>query len=251
MNQTIPISILLIDDDLAILTLFKAVLEKSGYMVVAASNALDAAVLLEAQHFDLALIDLKLPGPSGLDLLKRLRDWQAGCAIVLISANPSREDIIEGLRAGVDDFLIKPISNPHLQRAVGEALLKHQLRRPAPMDEIVAGALRIDTKRRLVYWHEQLLTLTSTEYCLLYTLAQQAGRIVPASVLIRRCRGYSINEEEARQLIKPHISNLRHKLEQGDQYKRILLNHRGLGFILGIDGNVEPVLMETEPVDKY
>jgi DNA-binding response OmpR family regulator len=248
MNQT-PISILVVDDDLAIQVLFQAVLEKAGYVVSTASTALDAAAMLENQQFNLALIDLKLPGPSGLNLVQRLHDWQSECAIVLISANPRQDDIIEGLRAGVDDFLIKPIGNAQLQRVVGEVLLKRRLRRPVPSDEINVGALRIDTRQRIVFWHDQALTLTSTEYCLLYTLAQQPGRLVPAAVLIRRCRGYSINEEEARQLIKPHISNLRHKLEQGGRFKRILLNHRGLGFILSAEETVDRAALGTELVD--
>jgi DNA-binding response OmpR family regulator len=244
-----PISILILDDEWGVRTIFTAVLERAGYAVFTASDALEAAALLEAQQFNLALIDLKLPGPSGLDLLQRLRDWQTSCATVLISANPTREDILEALRAGVDDFLIKPISNEHLRRAVGEALLKHQIRRLPASPEMVVGALRIDTSRRTVYWHDQALTLTSTEYCLLRTLAQHAGRIVPASALIRHCRGYSINEEEARQLIKPHIANLRHKLEQGSRFRRVLLNHRGLGFILSAEESAEATPIHAEPAD--
>jgi len=249
MNRT-PLSILIVDDDWAIRIMFQAMLEKAGYSVSLAETALDAAAQFEVQQFNLALIDLKLPGPSGLDLLQSLRKWQTDCAVVLISANPSQEDILEALRAGVDDFLIKPIGTAHLQRAVGEALLKHQLRRPAPAEELVIGALRIDANRRVVHWHDQILTLTSTEYCLLYTLAQHAGHIVPASVLIRRCRGYSIKEEEARELIKPHIANVRHKLEQGGRFKRILLNHRGLGFILSAEETVQSVVLTPERSDR-
>ncbi|MHB8628720.1 MAG: response regulator transcription factor [Aggregatilineales bacterium] len=249
MNQA-PISLLILDDEWGVQMMFKAVLERAGYAVSTAANAFGAAALLEVQQFNLALIDLKLPGPSGLDLLQRLREWQTDCATVLISANPTREDILEALRAGVDDFLIKPISNEQLRRAVGEALLKHQIRRPSTSHEMVVGALRIDASHRTIYWHEQALTLTSTEYSLLRTLAQHAGRIVPASVLIRHCRGYTISEDEARQLIKPHIANLRQKLEQGSRFQRVLLNHRGLGFILSTDPSAEAVCGEDEAVDR-
>ena len=249
MSQT-PISILILDDEWGVQMIFKAVLERAGYIVSTVSDALQAAALLETQQFNLALIDLKLPGPSGLALLQRLKDWQSDCATVLISANPSHEDIIEALRAGVDDFLIKPITNEHLRRAVGEALLKHQIRRPPTAHEMTVGALRIDTNRRLIYWHDQELALTATEYALLRTLAQHAGRIVPASVLIRHCRGYNLNEEEARQLIKPHIANLRHKLEQNGRFRRVLHNHRGLGFILSTEESAETVLDVPDMVDS-
>ncbi len=203
------ISILVVDDDPSVQTTVKVILERAGYVVDLAHDALEAAALLEVQPFNLALIDLKLRGPSGLDLIRRIRDWQPECAIVITGINPTREDLIEALRAGVDDFLIKPIaSNETLRRAVGEALLKRHARRPTSPD-ITLGALRIDSKRRMVYWHEQLMSLTPTEYCALLTLAQHIGQVVSASVLIHRCRGYSVDEEDARQLIKPHIANLR------------------------------------------
>ncbi len=227
---------MIVDDDPGVQAIFKAVLESAGgYTVDLASDALEAATLLEVQPFHLALIDLNLRGPSGLGLIRRIQDWQPDCAMVITSANPTREDLLEALRAGVDDFLIKPISNEILRRTVGEALLKHPARRPISPD-ITIGALRIESKRRMVYWHEQPLMLTPTEYCALLTLAQHVGQIVPASVLIHRCRGYSISEDDARQLLKPHIANLRHKLEQSGRFKRILLNHRGRGFILNVDG---------------
>lgn len=244
-----PISILILDNEVGVQMTFKAALETAGYAVSTASDALEAMALLETHQFNLALIDLILPGPSGLALLQRVREWQADCATIMFSANPRREDIIEALRAGVDDFLIKPVSNEHLRRAVGEALLKHQTRRPPAAQEMVVGALRIDANRRLIYWHDQELTLTSTEYVLLRTLAQHAGRIVPASVLIRHCRGYNIEEDEARQLIKPHIANLRHKLEQGGRFRRVLHNHRGLGFLLSAEESDEAPAAAPDTVD--
>src|SRR5579859_7027140 len=241
MNQT-PISILILDDDVSLQTIFRAILEKAGYEVTTVSTAIEAKNILSLQQFNLALIDVKLPGPSGLELLQSLRVWQPDCATVLISAHANREDVIEALRAGADDFLIKPVANDHLRRAIGEALLKHRAQRPTPTEEISVGALRINPQQRMVYWHNEPLTLTATEYCLLYTLVQHSGRLVPASVLLRRCRGYVIEEDEARQLIKPHIANLRHKLEQGDRFKRILLNHRGLGFVLSAEETTDTKL---------
>ncbi|MHB8625713.1 MAG: response regulator transcription factor [Aggregatilineales bacterium] len=242
------ISILIVDNDPSIQTLFKAVLESAGYTVDLASDALEAAALLEMQSFHLALIELKLRGPSGLDLIRRIQDWQPNCAMVMTSINPTRENLLQALRAGVDDFLIKPISTETLCRTVGEALLKHPARRPTSPD-ITIGALRIESKHRMVYWHEQPLMLTPTEYCALLTLAQHVGQIVPASILIHRCRGYSIGEEDARQLLKPHIANLRHKLEQGGRFKRILLNHRGRGFILNVEGAADGAVCNEEPPD--
>ena len=222
---------MIVEDDLSTQHSFKAAMEKAGYIVVLASNVPEAAALLEIQEFNLAIVALKLHSVTGFDLVRRIPDLQPGCAIVMTSSNPSTEALLEALRTGVADFLITPVSDDLLRRNVGEALLKHptrQLTKP----EFVVGALRIDSGRRTAYWHEQALTLTPTEFCILLMLAQQTNQIIPASVMIHRCRDYSIGEQDARQLIKPHIAHLREKLEQDGRYKRVLLNHRGRGFVL-------------------
>jgi DNA-binding response OmpR family regulator len=227
------ISILIVDDDLSSQSMFQAVMKKAGYTVDLASNATDAAALCEVQVFNLAIVALKSSGPPGLDLVRRIKDLQPECAIVMTSHNPSREELIEALRLRVDDFLIKPVSGDIIRRTVGEVLLKHPARRSTPTD-VVAGDLRIDANRRIVYWHGQVLTLTPTEYCVLLALAQQADHLVSASLLAHRCRGHSVGETDARQLIKPHIANLRKKLEQNGRYKRVLLSHRERGYILNL-----------------
>jgi len=213
---------------------FNGTLEKAGYTVEAAADAFQAVALLEEQVFNVAIVAVKLRGPSGFDLVRRIQEWQPECAVVMTSANPSREDLLEALRVRADDFLIEPVPSEILLRSVGEALLRHSVRQPMP-PEVVVGALQIDTRRRAVYWHGQVLALTPTEYCALLALAQEAGQIISASRLVHRCRGYSVGEDDARQLIKPHIANVRQKLEQGGRYKRVLLNHRGRGFVLRVE----------------
>ncbi len=236
-----PSQLLLVDDEPGILQVTKGLLSEGGYQVFTAQNAIQAMELLEQQTFDAILIDLKMPGPSGLVLAERTRELQNDCAIIMFSASPTRENIIEALRASVDDFLIKPLSGEPLRQAVGRAILKRRRsfqktpQVPLKLSELTVGGLKIDTETHRVLWHGYPLNLTPTEYCLLMTLAQNIGQSVSASLLVRRCRGYAAPESEARTLLKPHIANLRQKLEHGGEFQRVLVNHRGVGFVLYAD----------------
>lgn len=234
-------SVLVVDDEQSVLVVVKGMLSEGGYQVYTAQTALEAMELLEQQTFDVLLLDLKLPGPSGLVLAERARELQDSCAIIMFSASPTREHLIEALRASIDDFLIKPINGEQLRQAVGRALLKRRQRhKPAAavvpkLSELIIGSLKINLETHAVQWHGRMLSLTPTEYCLLLTLAQHVGQSVSPSLLVRRCRAYSATDAEARALLKPHIANLRQKLEEGGHSKRVLVNHRGVGFILYMD----------------
>ena len=208
-----------------------------GYKVRAVSDSLAAVEWLDTEMFDVALLDLSLPGPDGLMLAAQIQKSQPHCALVMISAAASRDHVIMALRMGIDDFLIKPVAMEDLRRAVGQAALKHRNQHPpVSFGKMVVGALEIDLDQRAVYWQNELLHLTQTEYCLLLTLAQRAGRLVSAADLMQRCRGQEIDEAEARLLIKPHIANLRRKLKQGARELPVVMNYRGMGFMLNVGG---------------
>jgi DNA-binding response OmpR family regulator len=205
-------SLLIVDDEALILLALKAVLGKAGYIVYTAKDAFEAIDLLEKLPFDVILVDLRLPGPTGLSLVERIQVMQPTAAVVMMSGNATHQSIIEALR-----------------------LLKH---RPQPIvgsqkpAELVIGPLSINMEQRIAVWHDEMLTLTPTEFALIHMLAQHAGQSVAPAALIRRCRGYATTDDEARFLLKPHIANLRQKLEQDGRFERVLLNHRGVGFVL-------------------
>ena len=229
------LSILLVDDQVNVRAMYELGLSQVGYKVRSVADSLAAVEWLDTEMFDVALLDLSLPGPDGLMLAAQIQKSQPHCALVMISAAASRDHVVAALRMGIDDFLIKPVAIDELRRAVGQAALKHRnLHPPATFGKIVIGALEIDLDQRVVNWQTERIHLTQTEYCLLLMLAQRAGRLVSATDLMERCRGQAIDESEARMLIKPHIANLRRKLNHGNQDRPIVMNYRGMGFMLNV-----------------
>ncbi len=229
--------LLLVDDEPNVVFFLKQILTEAGYDVSTAGNTLEAITLLETRLVDLLIVDWKLPGPSGVSLVERAHALQEQCAIVMISGNATREQIIEAFRAGADDFLLKPVRSEALQQAAGRALLKHHTANApssANRAELIVGSLTINLENHRVCWHDQALALTPTEFCLLLTLARRAGQNVAAAWLVQQCRGYSASDEDARLLLKPHIASLRQKLEQEGRFPRVLINHRGVGFSLTV-----------------
>lgn len=226
------LSVLLVDDDPSVRIIYERGLSQVGFLVRAVADSFAALQWLDSERFDVALIDINLRGPDGLLLAAQVQKRQPGCALVMISANATRDQVIEALRLGVADFLIKPVEIAFLRRAVGQAALRHRSRQgPEASGMLTVGALCLHLEQRTAFWQDLPLQLTQTEYCLLLTLAQRAGHPVPAAELIQHCRGQVVPETEARLLLKPHIANLRRKLAQPDQ-PPVVLNYRGLGFML-------------------
>ncbi len=234
--MTNALRILLVDDEPSILALFRVMLSDAGYGVYTAPNAQDAMLLMGTGPFDLLIADLRLEGPSGLNLIEVFKGVQPDCALIMISANPTREQIIEAFRADVDDFLIKPISGAQMLQAVGRAILRHHTRHEPvnyPTGETISyGALTLQPQQHTAIWHDEALSLTPTEFCILLTLVQHGGQSVSARLLIKRCRGFDEPEPKARLLLKPHIANLREKLEQNGRFPRVLINHRKMGLLI-------------------
>ncbi len=232
-------TILLVEDEPHIATMLREILERAGYSVAVAYDAFEAVGLVERQSYDAFLVDLRLPGASGLAVVERARELNPECAILMISGNAKMNNVIEALQFRIDDFLLKPVSEEKLIASVGRALINRRRRlvqtQVMPMaSDLMLGPLCMNAEQRTAYWHGQLLTLTPTEFCILLLLAQHHGQAVSPVMLVQRCRGYSTTEEEARFLLKPHIANLRGKLEQRNRYQRVILNHRGVGFALRI-----------------
>lgn len=260
--------ILVVDDEAPIRLTLSALLKRNGYDITSAENGFEAVDLLERQTFDLLLVDLKMPGMDGMQVVAAARRCQPDIAIIVLTGHGSLETAVEGLHQGVFDYLLKTTepaqviervksglqarSQATRQRqlldVVGQAV--QELRgQPAPGANdapsgpesgshlLNVGALQINTWRQEATIHGRSLPLTPTEFRVLLCLAEHAGTMLSYTQLVRCAQGYDTSEIEAGELIKPHIHHLRQKLEPDPSAPRYILNVRGKGYLLSPIGD--------------
>jgi DNA-binding response OmpR family regulator len=259
--MSLPARILLVDDESSIRLTLGAMLQRAGYDVTAAENGEEAVALLEQRAFDLLLVDLKMPGMDGMQVVAAARQRQPDLAIIVLTGHGSLDTAIEGLHQGIFDYLLKTtdpaqviervkaglaararqLRQRTLLEVVGAAV--EELRGPAAAGQpdtagppgggvITVGALQLDPWRQEATLAGRTLALTPTEFRVLLCLAQQAGTMVSYAQLVRCAQGYEADELEAGELIKPHIHHLRQKLEPDPSAPRYILNVRGKGYLL-------------------
>jgi DNA-binding response OmpR family regulator len=232
-------SILVLDNDQELINSVYSALSVD-YEVIGLTNPLTATLTAQQRHFDVIVVDYQIADVNSLDFIRVLRPYQPNTVIILTAYSPSIYDVQQALRMHVNDFLFKPFPIEELRRQITLALMQRMPRHPpaetiaAPprQSNIIIGPLQINVEHRVVEWHGETLLLTPTEFCIIYTLSLFLGQYVLPSVLIEKCRNYKIDDSEAGELLKPHIANLRAKLEKDGAYPRIIMNRRSLGFML-------------------
>lgn len=253
-----PARILMADDEAPIRITMEAILRRRGYEVTAVENGEAALALVHQRPWDLLLLDLKMPGLTGIDVAKRARELQADIAIIILTGHGSLDTAIEGIHAGVFDYLRKTSSPQEVVARVVAALdqqretrLKQRLvtavqavvsefgTEPAPVQRPTAtegwlevGDLQISSWNQTVRRGDQQLNLTPTEFRILTCLAQQAGQAMTFAQIVQCAQGYTAEPSEAAELVKPHMYHLRQKIEPDPANPRYILTVRGTGYLL-------------------
>jgi two-component system, OmpR family, KDP operon response regulator KdpE len=232
--------VLVIEDEPAIRTVLRVLLEAQGYRVVEADTALRAEIEARSHKPDLLLIDLGLPDADGLKVIRRVRAWSQ-VPIVVLSARTQEEQKVAALDAGADDYVTKPFSSPELLARL-RAALRRDVRGAAPAAQLQFGALRVDLARRESHGPTGEVHLTPLEYRVLARLARHLGSIVMQRQLIREVWGPE-RQDDSRSL-RVCIKNLRAKLEPDPRQPRYLITETGLGYRLRAD---EDLAQATAP----
>ena len=215
--------ILLVEDDSLVSDAINRGLVGSGYVVDAVPDAESVATRLADTHYDLAIVDLGLPGEDGLSLVRKLRRSGSSLPLLIVTARDGLDDRINALDLGADDYLVKPFALPELA-ARCRALIR---RATAAANEIVVGGLRIDLAgRRALNEKGEVLELTRREWSILECLAHHSGRVVSKERLTQAITGWS--EDISGNAIEVHVSRLRSKLGTSATVRGI----RGLGYRL-------------------
>lgn len=224
--------ILVIDDEPQIRRFLRASLTAHEHRVLEAATAAEGLRSATEDRPDLILLDLGLPDGDGLVVTRRLREWSA-TPIIVLSARQNERDKIDALDAGADDYLTKPFGVGELLARIRVAL-RHTLREgDGASPAFDAGDLRVDLDRRQVFAHGQEVRLTPTEYKLLTTLVQHAGRVVTQQQLLRAVWGPAYAQET--QYLRVYMGQLRHKIEKDPARPRFLITEPGVGYRLKVE----------------
>ncbi|MDQ3588150.1 MAG: response regulator transcription factor [Actinomycetota bacterium] len=218
--------VLVVDDDRSIRHALERALPLEGFLVQSAEDGPSALERLDGEHPDLVVLDVVMPGLSGIEVTRRLRERGSRVPVCILSARDEVSDRVEGLRVGADDYLVKPFALEELVARL-HALLR---RSPAPGNEpLRAGDLVLDPSGREVHRGERTLDLTNREFELLSAFVRHPGQVLSRPQLLEQVWGYSFEVDG--NVVDVFVSYLRRKLEAGGE-PRILHTVRGVGFVL-------------------
>ena len=220
--------ILVVDDEESILKVVEYALSQAGYEVHTAGDAEGGEFLLGQIHPDLLILDVMLPGKSGLDLARDVRQ-HSNVPIIMLSAKGDEVDRILGLEFGADDYVTKPFSPRELVSRV-KAILRRTASSSDSHTRITVADLTIDDTSRQVTIADRPLHLTSSEYGILMLLARHPGKAFSRQAILAALWDESpVGDERA---IDVHIHNMREKIEPDPKNPQYLLTVRGFGYRL-------------------
>jgi two-component system phosphate regulon response regulator OmpR len=221
--------ILVVDDDQRLRELLRGYLSRNGFRVTLAGDAAEARQSMTAMRYDLMVLDVMMPGESGVEFATALRTKDRALPILMLTAMNEPRDRVAGLESGVDDYLAKPFEPRELLLRL-QALLRRaeQRRAPPTVETVTLGAMRFDLGRgELLRAGGERIRLTEAEVVLLRALAARDGDPVDREDLARELGG-DVNART----IDVHVTRLRRKIEPDPRFPRYLLTARGAGYRL-------------------
>lgn len=220
-------SILVVDDEREILRALQRSLLAHGYRVLTATNGEDALSAIAQQRPDLMVLDLLMPGVSGLEICRQVRATSS-LPIIVLSVKDTEHDKVEALDLGADDYVAKPF---HMNEVL--ARIRVALRRIAHTElgtepRFQAGPLSIDFAQRQVELNGELLALTPTEYDLLKVFIGYRGKLLTRTMLVRELWGNA--EQDRGHSLHVYVARLRQKIEPVPERPRFILTIPGVGY---------------------
>jgi two-component system, OmpR family, response regulator MtrA len=223
--------IMVVDDDQDLAEMLGIVLNGAGYEVDLVGRGDEVMPIFTVQNPDLILLDVMLPGLSGVEVCKLIRE-KSMVPIVMLSAKGDKQDVVAGLEAGADDYMIKPFDPSELV-----ARMKVRLRRSTAevSSDLQIGNIKIDQIEHSIIRDGQIIALTRLEFDLLVALAKEPGRVFSREALLSEVWGYRPATDT--RLVNVHIQRLRSKVELDPENPTIILTVRGVGYKAGVPGS--------------
>ncbi len=220
--------ILLVEDDTGLQASLAEILREAGYAVDVSGDGVEGLFFGEEYPLDLAIIDLGLPGMSGLELIRKLREGDHQFPILILTARSEWQDKVEGLESGADDYLTKPFHPEELKARVS-ALLRRAAGHAQPVIEF--GALKIDLVSQRVACEDSEIELTTYEYKVFEYLLMHPNEVVTKTVLSEHI--YEEDADRDSNVIEVFVGRLRRKIDP-DGTLRPIETLRGRGYRLNM-----------------
>jgi DNA-binding response OmpR family regulator len=259
--NTVSGQVLIVEDEINIQAGLHDTLVEDGHAVTAVGSGEEALVTLASAEYDVAIVDIRMPGMSGIELLQLVRERWEYLVVILLTGHGDLKSAMAAIKAGAYDYLLKPAQPKIIRQIVAEAITTSRRRKeqgqlleslrtslnrleslagkpapdpgPAPkVRSLKLGDLRLDLYTHEVRRNGTLVHLSPTEFKLLVTLASRLGEVIDYVSLAQLSLGYETTLWEAKELTKRHVSAVRHKIEPDPADPRYLLNVRGVGYRL-------------------
>ena len=217
--------ILVVDDELQIRKALSVNLRARGYEVDVAATGEEALARAAAQHPDLVLLDLGLPGIDGIEVVEGLRGWTS-VPIIVLSVRDAEEDKVRALDAGADDYVTKPFGMNEVLARLRAALRRHHPEPTQPV--VVTAAFTVDLMQKTASTPAGAVHLTPTEWAIVETLVRHPGRLVTQRHLLQEVWGPQYERET--NYLRVHLAAIRKKLEPVPGQPRYFVTEPGIGY---------------------
>lgn len=237
------VKILIVDDEEVSRLTLAEILHLEGYEITTVGNGEKAVEALRTEPYDVMILDLKMPGMSGMDVLHAVVDSQPNLSVIVLTAYGTIDTAIQAIRYRVHDYLLKPVSPQQVLASIQKALDANRGRQtkeqtptsPRGKVEILPGGAQLAWDKRTISWEDGSLSLTPTEARLLKILFDRRNEMVPHTELVFLIQGYQIDSEEAAKILRPVVSRLRQKLTAVPHWNDRIKNVRGAGYVLELN----------------
>lgn len=230
LNARMLRSVLVVEDDDAIRLVLRMNLEEGGFNVTEAADAETAITILEKEPPDVMIVDMRLPGMHGLDLVRRVRA-ASQMPIIIVTANTDSHDVVVGLEAGADDYVTKPFVAKELM-----ARVRTQFRKTVPPeavpDVLICGPIELRPDTAEVLKDGEPVAVSRIEFFVLSELISARGKVLSRDHLLRKVWGYG-NAGDGR-IVDNLIYRLRSKIENDQANPELLLTVRGFGYRMSV-----------------
>jgi len=223
-------NILIIDDDARLSEMLGEYFSAEGLNLTAVASGTQGLRESQQTAFDLIILDVMLPGLSGFEVLRQLRDSGSKTPVLMLTARGDDVDRIVGLEMGADDYLAKPFNPRELVARIKAIFRRTGEEEVSEQSEIEVGPLRAVYKRREAFLDGEALKLTNAEFIVLVTLMRSAGEVVSREALTRAALGRALLPDD--RSLDTHISNLRKKLSSNSESQLQIRSVRGSGYVL-------------------